>query len=239
MEQLTYRELKRLDSVSRSPIFALLGETVDGVATVRAFSAQDSLRYRLISMLDRQQHAYFLTCAAQSWLAVRLELIGTLIITFACLSAVLQHAAAGASEKFAGLAGLSISYALSVTQSLNWTVRMASDLEANFVAVERVKEYTQIEKEAARHLSLDETLPNDWPPKGGILFEDAQLKYRPELPFVLKGMNLRIPAGSKVGVVGRTGAGTICSRSILFSLMLHSHLAFAHQNRQIHVDGCS
>ena len=239
MEQLTYRELKRLDSVSRSPIFALLGETVDGVATVRAFSAQDSLRYRLLSMLDRQQHAYFLTCAAQSWLAVRLELIGTLIITFACLSAVLQHAAAGASEKFAGLAGLSISYALSVTQSLNWTVRMASDLEANFVAVERVKEYTQIEKEAARHLSLDQTLPNDWPPKGEILFEDAQLKYRPELPFVLKGMNLRIPAGSKVGVVGRTGAGTICSRSILFSLMLHSHLAFAHQNRQIHVDGCS
>ena len=116
---------------------------------------------------------------------------------------------------------------------------MASDLEANFVAVERVKEYTQIEKEAARHLSLDQTLPNDWPPKGEILFEDAQLKYRPELPFVLKGMNLRIPAGSKVGVVGRTGAGTICSRSILFSLMLHSHLAFAHQNRQIHVDGCS
>ena len=83
VSQLTYRELKRLDSVSRSPIYALLGETVDGVAVVRAFSAQEGLQNRLKGMLDRQQHAYFLTCTAQSWLAIRLELIGTSIITFA------------------------------------------------------------------------------------------------------------------------------------------------------------
>ena len=84
--QLTYRELKRLDSVNRSPIYALLGETVDGVSVIRAFGAQNSLLTRLNEMLNKQQHAYFLTCTAQSWLAVRLELIGTLIITFACKS---------------------------------------------------------------------------------------------------------------------------------------------------------
>lgn len=54
-------------------------------------------------MLDAQQHAYYLTCAAQSWLAVRLELIGTLVITFACFVAIVQHAMNGANEKFAGL----------------------------------------------------------------------------------------------------------------------------------------
>lgn len=163
-------------------------------------------------MLDIQQHAYYLTCAAQSWLAIRLELIGTSIVTFACLSAVVQHSAAGASEAFAGLAGLSISYSLSVTQSLNWSVRMASDMEANFVAVERIKDYTNMESEAARELPLDKRLPLDWPPRGEIVFERAKLRYRPELPLVLKGLNLKIPAGSKVGVVGRTGAGTFeCS----------------------------
>ena len=82
--QITYRELKRLDSVNRSPIYALLGETVDGVAVIRAFGAEQNLLKRLTKMLNTQQHAYFLTCAAQSWLAVRLELIGTLIITFSC-----------------------------------------------------------------------------------------------------------------------------------------------------------
>jgi hypothetical protein len=82
---------------------ALLGESVDGVAVIRAFEAQHFLSSRLREMLDLQQHAYYLTCAAQSWLAVRLELIGTLIITFACFVAVVQHAMNGANETFAGL----------------------------------------------------------------------------------------------------------------------------------------
>ena len=156
-------------------------------------------------MLDKQQHAYFLVCAAQSWLAVRLELVGTLIITFASLSAVAEHALAGADEVFAGLAGLAISYALSVTQSLNWSVRMASDMEANMVAVERVQEYIKLESEGDRHTPVDDTLPSNWPSQGKLEMKGAKLRYRPGLPLVLKGLDLNIPAGSKVGVVGRTG----------------------------------
>ena len=121
--QLTYRELKRLDSVKRSPIYALLGESIDGLASIRAFSAENELAQRLTSVLDVQQSAYFITCTAQCWLAVRLELVGTMIITLACLCAVWEHVSIGPDEIFAGLAGLSITYALSVTQSLNWTVR--------------------------------------------------------------------------------------------------------------------
>lgn len=202
---ITYRELKRLDSANRSPIYALLGESIDGVAVIRSFGAEGALTRRLISMLDVQQHAYYLTCTAQSWLAVRLELIGTLIVTFACLSAVLQHRTTGADETFAGLAGLAISYALSVTQSLNWSVRMASDMEANMVAVERVREYTLLKSEGERHCPVDDTLPGNWPVEGQIEIRGAKLRYRPGLPLVLKGLDLEIPAGSKVGVVGRTG----------------------------------
>lgn len=197
--------MKRLDSVTRSPIYALLGESIDGVACIRAFSAQKSMTERLKVMLDEQQHAYFLTCTAQSWLAVRLELIGTLVITFSTISAVVEHAMFGADETFAGLAGLAISYALSVTQSLNWSVRMASDLEANMVAVERVQEYSQISHEGLRNTELDNNLPSSWPTHGEIVFQGAKMRYRPNLPLVLKGLDLHIPAGCKVGVVGRTG----------------------------------
>lgn len=204
---VSYRELKRLDSSTRSPLYALLGESVDGVAVIRAFAAEGSLTQRMTGMLNNQQHAYFLVCAAQSWLAVRLELVGTLVITFACLSAVAEHAVSGANEVFAGLAGLAISYALSVTQSLNWSVRMASDMEANMVAVERIMEYTELESEGDRHTSVDDALPASWPSGGEVLMKSAKLRYRPGLPLVLKGLDLDIPAGSKVGVVGRTGAG--------------------------------
>ncbi len=204
---MSYRELKRLDSVSRSPIYALLGETIDGVATIRAHASEPTLILRLKKMLDVQQNAYYLLCVAQCWLAIRLELVGTLVITLACLFPVYQHYIHGADPQFAGLAGLAISYALAITQSLNWSVRMASDLEASMISVERVRSYCNIETEAARETSLEKDLPESWPNGGNIVFRDVSLRYRPGLPRVLKGLNIEFPKRSKIGVVGRTGAG--------------------------------
>jgi ABC-type multidrug transport system fused ATPase/permease subunit len=189
---------------------------VDGAAVIRAFSAQHTLFRRLKTLLSKQQHAYFLTCTAQSWLAIRLELIGTLIVTGACLNAVYQHMTAGATATFAGLAGLAISYALSATQSLNWSVRMASDMEAAMVAVERIKEYTKLDSEGSRKTIVDDRLGGNWPVLGEIKFQGVELKYRPELPLVLQGLDFTIPAGSSVGVVGRTGAG---KSSLMVALM--------------------
>ena len=240
---MSYRELKRLDSTSRSPIYALLGESLDGVLTIRAFEAEESLTRRMLGMLDVrieynhtsfdiishslrpypnsysyplsnsfpatqiQQTAYYLTFVAQNWLSIRLEFAGTMIVMCACLVAVLGHNQMGANEHFAGLAGLSISFALSITSTLNWTVRMASDLEGNFVAVERIQQYMSIPGEAPRLTDLDESLSINWPIEGRIEFINVKLRYRMGLPLVLKGLNISIPARSKVGVVGRTGAG--------------------------------
>jgi ATP-binding cassette subfamily C (CFTR/MRP) protein 1 len=125
----------------------------------------------------------------------------------ACMCSVVQHPYRGGDATFAGLAGLSISFALSVTQALNWSVRMASDLEAGMVAVERVREYCKVETEAA-HLTLEDAkLPPSWPSGGRISFQATKLRYRPGLPLVLKGLDIEIPERAKVGVVGRTGAG--------------------------------
>lgn len=82
---------------------------------------------------------------------------------------------------------------------------MASDLEANMVAVERIQQYYKIPGEAPRLTASDDLLPPNWPAEGRIEFVNAKLRYRPGLPLVLKGLNLTIPANSKVGVVGRTG----------------------------------
>ena len=203
----TYRELKRLDSVSRSPIYALFGETLEGVAVIRAFGAQSSLLKRIVTLLNSNQTAFFLTFTAQCWLAVRLEFAGTAIVTFACLCAVLEHDSMAGDETFAGAAGLSISFALSVTQSLNWSVRMSSDLEAQMVSVERINQYIRdVNPEADRDTPRDRMLPGEFP-KGEIKFENVEMRYRPGLPLVLKGLSLIIPAGARVGVVGRTGAG--------------------------------
>jgi len=233
IQMKAYRELKRLDSVSRSPIYALLGETIDGVLTIRAYGAEKNLTARMLNMLDVQQTAYHLTFSAQCWLSVRyeqkdlnnyvnsltvsyyvthafkrLEFAGSMIVMATCLVSVLGHRRDG-DASFAGLAGLAISFALSVTQSLNWTVRMASDVEANMVAVERIQQYFKIQGEAPRLTPEDVALPN-WPMYGGIEFVGAKLRYRNGLPLVLKGLTFRIPPQAKVGVVGRTGNLIVC-----------------------------
>jgi len=228
---MTYRELKRLDSVSRSPIYALLGETIDGVATIRAHAGEPSLTRRLRDMLDIQQNAYYLLCSAQCWLAIRLELVGTLVITFACLFPVWHHELVGADPKFAGLAGLAISYALSITQALNWSVRMASDLEASMISVERVRSYCKVESEAARDTEEDKVIGDSWPSGGSVVFKNASLRYRPGLPRVLKGLDIELPKQSKIGVVGRTGAG---KSTLMVSLLRIVEL----DSGSILIDGC-
>jgi ABC-type multidrug transport system fused ATPase/permease subunit len=84
---------------------------------------------------------------------------------------------------------------------------MASDFEANMVAVERIEQYSSIPSEAQRFTATDSLVPGGWPDQGAIQFIGAKLRYRPELPLVLRGLDFSIPPGSKVGVVGRTGAG--------------------------------
>ena len=153
------------------------------------------------------KNAYYLLCVAQCWLGVRLELVGTILISLACICSVAEHPFRAGDGTFAGLAGLSRSFALSVTQSLNWSVRMASDLEAGMVAVERVLDYCKVDTEAAYWTHEDDKLRPSWPSGGRISFQEAKLRYRPGLPLVLRGLDIEIPERAKVGVVGRTGAG--------------------------------
>jgi ATP-binding cassette subfamily C (CFTR/MRP) protein 1 len=94
----------------------------------------------------------------------------------------LQHQFFDVDKNFSGLAGLAISYAMSITQSLNWSVRMASDLEASMISVERIRSYCEVESEAPRETKEDKRLPESWPTYGNIVFSNASLRYRPGLP---------------------------------------------------------
>nr|XP_039333979.1 multidrug resistance-associated protein 1 isoform X2 [Saimiri boliviensis boliviensis] len=197
----TSRQLKRLESVSRSPIYSHFNETLLGVSVIRAFEEQERFIRQSDLKVDENQKAYYPSIVANRWLAVRLECVGNCIVLFAALFAVMSR-----QSLSAGLVGLSVSYSLQVTTYLNWLVRMSSEMETNIVAVERLKEYSETEKEAP--WQIQETAPpNSWPQAGRVEFRDYCLRYREGLDLVLRHISVTINGGEKVGIVGRTGAG--------------------------------
>ncbi|XP_071617431.1 multidrug resistance-associated protein 1 isoform X5 [Heliangelus exortis] len=197
----TSRQLKRLESVSRSPVYSHFNETLLGVSVIRAFEEQKRFIKQNDIKVDENQKAYYPSIVANRWLAVRLEYVGNCIVLFAALFAVIAR-----NKLSAGLVGLSVSYSLQITAYLNWLVRMSSELETNIVAVERVKEYAEMEKEA--EWSIEQTAPaSTWPEEGKVEFRGYGLRYREDLDLVLKNINVTINGGEKIGIVGRTGAG--------------------------------
>uniref|UniRef100_A0A671NEJ6 Multidrug resistance-associated protein 1 n=1 Tax=Sinocyclocheilus anshuiensis TaxID=1608454 RepID=A0A671NEJ6_9TELE len=195
------RQLKRLESVSRSPVYTHFNETLLGTSVIRAFGEQQRFIRESDGRVDHNQKAYFPSIVANRWLAVRLEFVGNCIVAFAALFAVMAR-----DSLSPGIMGLSISYALQVTTSLNWLVRMSSELETNIVAVERVKEYGDTEKEAEWRLEHS-TLPAGWPTTGHIEIRNFGLRYREDLELAISDISVNIEGGEKVGIVGRTGAG--------------------------------
>jgi ABC-type multidrug transport system fused ATPase/permease subunit len=201
-----YREAKRLDGISGSPIYAHFGETLNGISTIRAFGHQRRFIAENESRISVNQRAdYTQKCGCDRWLPVRLETIGN-SITFvvACLG-VWQR-----GSTYAALVGLTLSYAIDMTGLLSWLIRIISELESNMVSVERITEYAALESEEATGAATRggaQPVRPDWPSAGAIQFRNTQMRYRPGLPLVLRGVSFDVRAGEKVGICGRTGSG--------------------------------
>lgn len=208
----TSRQLKRIESVSRSPIYSHFGETVSGTTVIRAYMQGERFTTESDQKIDINQKTLYATNCSVRWLSIRLEMIGNVIIFAAALLAVLG------SGLDPALVGLSVSYSLNITINLNYLVRMISDVETTIVAVERIKEYSEIKQEA------DWEIPNQkpaviWPEKGTVAFKKYGVRYRNGLELVLKGISFHVNGGEKVGIVGRTGAGKSSLTLSLFRII--------------------
>ena len=212
----TSRELKRLDSISRSPIYAHFQESLGGITTIRAYRQQNRFALENEWRVDANLRAYFPSINANRWLAVRLEFIGSFIILAAASFAIISVATG--SGLSAGMVGLAMSYALQITTSLNWIVRNTVEVETNIVSVERVLEYARLPSEAPDVISKRRPKIS-WPGQGAVNFNNYSARYRPGLDLVLKDVNLHIKSHEKIGVVGRTGAGKSSLTLALFRII--------------------
>ncbi|KAJ5104843.1 hypothetical protein NUU61_002190 [Penicillium alfredii] len=212
----TSRELKRLDSVTRSPIYAHFQESLGGISTIRAYRQENRFALENEWRMDANLRAYFPSISANRWLAVRLEFIGSIIILASAGLAIVSVATG--SGLSAGMVGLAMSYALQITQSLNWIVRQTVEVETNIVSVERVLEYANLPSEAPEVI-FKRRPAIGWPAQGAVSFKDYSTRYRAGLDLVLKDVSLDIKPREKIGVVGRTGAGKSSLTLALFRII--------------------
>jgi len=196
------REIKRLDNLLRSSLYAHFSESLSGLATIRAYREQDRFLKHNDEMVDTENRAYLLTIYNQRWLGLRLDMLGGLLSFVVAIIAVTERYNISPSE-----IGLILSYILSVQMSFSWMVRQLAEVENDMNSVERLLHYAnEVDQEAPSEI-VDSKPPANWPKEGAVSFNKVVMSYRPGLPAVLKGMSLQVRPGEKIGIIGRTGAG--------------------------------
>ena len=195
------RDLKRLESVERSPLFQQFGETLSGVTTIRAYGDERRFIRDNLARINTQLRPFIYLWAANRWLALRTDVLGDFVAFVAGVFVVISL-----GKIDPGSAGISLSYAIGFADNILWLVRLYSMNEQNMNSVERIKEYLDVEQEAAAVVEKNRP-PENWPAKGTVEFINYSTRYRPELEPVLRNLTFKIEARQKIGIVGRTGAG--------------------------------
>ncbi|KAG1745260.1 P-loop containing nucleoside triphosphate hydrolase protein [Suillus lakei] len=189
------RDMRRLDSVARSPLYSIYGETIAGAPILRAFGASSKFLRDMLRCVDTNTNPYYWQWAVNRWLSARFDLLSAVTVG---LTGVIAVATPTISAALAG-------FALSFAGGMTWTVRRFVGLEQSMVALERVKEYSELKREPPEY--IEPRPPASWPDQGVIKCENLIIRYAPELPDVLHNLNFEIRPGEKVGILGRTGSG--------------------------------
>ncbi|MCJ1306471.1 hypothetical protein MMC25_000114 [Agyrium rufum] len=191
------REVKRLESNAKSPVFEQFGTLLAGVGTVRAFDKSDEYIRRMYKKIDGHALSIWTLWLFNRWMGFRMNIVGA---TFAILVAAVVVKTTSIN---ASLAGFALAFALQYTESIIWTLRIYASIEMNMNSTERVIEYSQLETEDQG----GEDPPAAWPTDGRLELDGVVAGYAPELPPVLKNLSFKVERNERVGVVGRTGAG--------------------------------
>uniref|UniRef100_A0A803XKI8 ATP binding cassette subfamily C member 8 n=1 Tax=Meleagris gallopavo TaxID=9103 RepID=A0A803XKI8_MELGA len=198
------RDLQQLDDSTQLPLLSHFSETVEGLTTIRAFRYEAKFRQKLLEYTDSNNIASLFLTAANRWLEVRMEYIGACVVLIAAVTSITSCLY---SKLSSGLVGLGLTYALMVSNYLNWMVRNLADMEIQLGAVKRIHGLLKTEAENYEGLSLNELMNISWKDRGEIQIQNLSVRYDSNLKPVLKHVNAHISPGQKIGICGRTGSG--------------------------------
>ncbi|KAF9901434.1 hypothetical protein EC991_006105 [Linnemannia zychae] len=215
----TSRELKRLDSNLRSHHYAYFTESLTGMETLKAYNRIDRAIRINQEKMDHSNRPYYLFLVGTRWIGFRMQLMGGCLIFITAMFIVGARNAINAAT-----AGLVFSFLARTGGDMNWVVQCVATFENNMNSAERLVHYIKNipqEPPTATSPHRQPPLSSTWPSQGSLEFKNVTLRYRPDLPPVLRDISFSVQAGHKIGVVGRTGAG---KSSLIQALFLLSDL---------------
>uniref|UniRef100_A0A8C2BTS0 ATP-binding cassette, sub-family C (CFTR/MRP), member 9 n=1 Tax=Cyprinus carpio TaxID=7962 RepID=A0A8C2BTS0_CYPCA len=187
------KDLQDLDDSTQLPLLCHFSETAEGLTTIRAFRHEARFKQRMLELTDTNNTAYLFLSAANRWLEVRTDYLGAVIVLTAAVAAI--WSTSGPDVDQSGLVGLGLTYALTVTNYLNWVVRNLADLEVQMAAVKKVNSFLSTESENYEGSMDVSQVPEDWPQHGEIKIHDLCVRYDSMLKPVLKQVNAHINPG--------------------------------------------
>ncbi|KAF7996692.1 hypothetical protein HCN44_002338 [Aphidius gifuensis] len=224
----TSRSVKRLEGITRSPVFSHLNATMQGLTTIRSFGADKVLINEFDQHQDLHSSAWYIFIAASRTFGFWLDVFCLLYIILVTLSFLVLPESNDEGSK-SGNVGLAITQSIGLTGLFQWGMRQSAELENQMTSVERINEFTNLESEPPLESLPDKKPKEEWPKSGKIEFKNVNMSYDPEEAPVLKNLNFTIAGKEKVGIVGRTGAGKSSLISALFRL--------AYIDGKIEIDG--
>ncbi|CAF4313191.1 unnamed protein product, partial [Rotaria sp. Silwood2] len=209
------RDIKRLESLGRSPIYSHLSSTIQGVPLIRSYGAQTMCTRDFSNYLDEHSRAYSVMLTMNRWVAMRIESVVAAFIGLLTFSMLFVHRNLPVSDL-----GLILAYSFTLMGSVQWIVRLTVDVMMQMTSTERVIEYVDLKPEESSTIDQLIVLPPQWP-IGSIVFDNVSFRYSPDSSWVLSNISISIQPGEKIGIVGRTGAG---KSSIIQSLFRMAEL---------------
>jgi len=209
-------EVRRLEGVTRSPVYVHFDNTLSGLACLRAYDCQHEFRLEFQKFVNENSRMFLNMFFHNCWFYQRLDWTSALTQTLVLVVLIVnKYVGIGMHP---GLVALALSNMTAVTQSLGQISRCLADLEQGMQSVERMLEYSDLPPEELKE-SPAEPVDKSWPQHGDIKIENFSCRYRPGLPLVLKNLNIHINHGEKIGVVGRTGSGKSTTLLALFRII--------------------
>ncbi|KAF0693441.1 Aste57867_15605 [Aphanomyces stellatus] len=210
---LSSSELKRMESISRSPVVTTVSEAINGLSTIRAFKITDRFLLKQRQALDRHVSFTFAFSVSNRWFQLRLDWVSTVLIVGVAFVAVMTKSSIGLTA-----AGLSLTYSSQLSFYMSKLAVFSNMVENTMTSVERLGSFYALANEDTGAATNVEPAAK-WPAQGVIAFNNYSMRYRDHLDLVLKDITLTVHGGEKIGICGRTGSGKSSLMAALFRMV--------------------